>query len=550
LVPTMANRILVIALALVPVFSFRHNRVGHDHSINHMNKLLDEKLGPVSDTDTSTTYFYDNAVVDHFDGNFVSPGASWSQRFYVDTKFWGGEGYPVFLMIGGEGPQSAPSSRLLMWSLAEEHSALMISLEHRYYGESQPVPDMSNENMQYLTSEQALEDIAHFVAFINSLQPDVSVSVTTPEITLSSSTAKSKWVAYGGSYPGSLTTWVKLKYPALFAGTVGSSAPVAAEYDFIEYAEVVGTALAYPTIGGSSQCEDIIREGVNSLMFLLNSTTPMGSNPDIPQSLMPCSTMDNDLDLSTYQSEVFGNFQGAVQYNLMASRPWVSDACTAAVSAVSEGGSSLDGLAAATALFYNESLPFEERCIASSFQDDYLAFLDDINFSEKGCNLTCTADRQWIWQSCNEFGYFQTAVSETDTSNPFAAFTALNIDTAGKAVCEGAFDIENYNGPVADARGPAANTHYGARNVQGVNITMPNGSMDPWHALSVINTTDTFYDEKQKTAKTISIVEIDGTAHCRDMYAPGTFESVGVPDTEAILWAHAKISENVAFYLD
>jgi hypothetical protein len=515
-----------------------------------MNNILDEKVGPVEDTATSTTYFYDDALLDHFNGNFAAPVAHWSQRFYVDTAFWGGEGSPVFLYIGGEGPQSAVSSRMFMWTLAEEHNALMITLEHRYYGESQPVSDMSDENMRYLTSEQGLEDVARFVAYINSLSAGEASSSSTPSLTLSASTANSKWVAYGGSYPGSLTTWVKLKYPALFAGTVGSSAPVEAEYDFIQYAEVVGSALAYPTIGGSSLCEDTVREGVSALMALVNSTDPMGSSSDIPESLMPCSTMDNDLDLSTYQAEVFGNFQGAVQYNLMAFRPWVSDICDSITDTVNNGGSSLDALAAATALFYNESLPFEDRCIASSFQDDYIDILSDIEFSPMGCNLTCTADRQWIWQSCNEFGFFQTAVSDTDTTNPFAAFTALNIDTAGKAVCEGAFGMSDYVGPVFDARGPAANTHYGARDVQGVNITMPNGNMDPWHALGVINATDPFYSSSQDTAKSINIVEIDGTAHCRDMYAPDTFDDVGVPDTEAIKWAHASISDAVAHYLE
>ena len=45
-------------------------------------------------------------------------------------------------------------------------------------------------------------------------------------------------MAFGGSYPGNLATWIKLKYPALLDGTVGSSAPVFAEYDYIQYAEV------------------------------------------------------------------------------------------------------------------------------------------------------------------------------------------------------------------------------------------------------------------------------------------------------------------------
>eukprot|EP00965_Chrysotila_dentata_P208490 6184718-Pleurochrysis_carterae.AAC.6 len=35
---------------------------------------------------------------------------------------------------GGEGPQGAPSPNLFMWTLAEKHKALMIALEHRFYG--------------------------------------------------------------------------------------------------------------------------------------------------------------------------------------------------------------------------------------------------------------------------------------------------------------------------------------------------------------------------------------------------------------------------------
>ena len=42
-----------------------------------------------------------------------------------------GEGYPVFLYIGGEGPQAAPSDRLFMYELAKTHGALMLALEVR-----------------------------------------------------------------------------------------------------------------------------------------------------------------------------------------------------------------------------------------------------------------------------------------------------------------------------------------------------------------------------------------------------------------------------------
>jgi hypothetical protein len=49
----------------------------------------------------------------------------------------------------------------------------------------------------------------------------------------------------------------------------------------------------------------------------------------------------------------------------------------------------------------------------------------------------------------------------------------------------------------------------------------------------------------------VSVVELDGTGHCRDMYAPGAFAKLPVPivDTPSVQWAHAKISADVARYL-
>jgi serine protease 16 len=213
-----------------------------DHAINVVEQALDAAGAaprkPSAD-DAASTHFYDSAVKDHFTTSIATAKEpKWSQRYYVDSTFWKGEGYPVFLYIGGEGPQSAPSSRLFMWTLAEQHGALMISLEHRYYGESWPVPDMTDENLVYLTSEQALSDIARFVTYVNSVDPAAAPdgdANSSPPLVLPASTAASKWVAFGGSYPGNLATWLKLKYPALVEGVVGSSAPVFAEYDFVQY---------------------------------------------------------------------------------------------------------------------------------------------------------------------------------------------------------------------------------------------------------------------------------------------------------------------------
>lgn len=39
-----------------------------------------------------------------------------------------------------------------------------------------------------------------------------------------------------------------------------------------------------------------------------------------------------------------------------------------------------------------------------------------------------------------------------------------------------------------------SNAAYGGRAVEGINITLVNGSMDPWHSLGVINSTSPFYN--------------------------------------------------------
>ena len=74
------------------------------------------------------------------------------------------------------------------------------------------------------------------------------------------------------------------------------------------------------------------------------------------------------------------------------------------------------------------------------------------------------------------------------------------------------------------------NTNYGNRDYHGEHATLVNGNMDPWHALGIVNRTDAFYHSciggicsEQSVPKSSTIVTIEGTAHCRDMYRPNLF---------------------------
>ena len=62
---------------------------------------------------------------------------------------------------------------------------------------------MSDASLQYLSSEQALADLASFIAAMKD-KYDL--------------TENNKWISFGGSYPGALSAWLRLKYPHLISG--------------------------------------------------------------------------------------------------------------------------------------------------------------------------------------------------------------------------------------------------------------------------------------------------------------------------------------------
>uniref|UniRef100_A0A914PG36 Serine carboxypeptidase S28 family protein n=1 Tax=Panagrolaimus davidi TaxID=227884 RepID=A0A914PG36_9BILA len=119
-----------------------------------------------------------------------------------------------------EGPSSAFSvlSPLhLIW--AQNVSAGIWSLEHRFYGKSQPFKEQNVENLRYLSSEQYLADVANFIRTQNR-----NLNLSNP-----------KWVVFGGSYSGSLALWFRQLYPDIAIGAVGSSAPIQPILDFYGY---------------------------------------------------------------------------------------------------------------------------------------------------------------------------------------------------------------------------------------------------------------------------------------------------------------------------
>lgn len=112
-----------------------------------------------------------------------------------------------------------------MWEIAEEFQALLVFAEHRYYGESLPygAESFSDKNkLGYLTSQQALADYVDLITYlkiknhrkIRSINSHVyDTAMSDDELTLANPV-----IAFGGSYGGMLSAWIRMKYPAVVEG--------------------------------------------------------------------------------------------------------------------------------------------------------------------------------------------------------------------------------------------------------------------------------------------------------------------------------------------
>jgi len=197
-------------------------------------------------------------------------------------------------MIGGEGEANPVWMTTGAWKdYAANVNGAMMLLEHRYYGKSHPTEDLSVKNLNWLTSQQALADIAGFITAIN-IQHNID----------------SRWIALGGSYPGSLAAWARLKYPHLIHGSVSTSGPLKAKADFFEYLEVVTDALneARP------DCSNTLNDAIKKVQVMTRKRSNWST---ITKMFNLCSAFNGNslVDITNLFEALVGNFEGIVQYN-------------------------------------------------------------------------------------------------------------------------------------------------------------------------------------------------------------------------------------------
>jgi len=77
--------------------------------------------------------------------------------------------------------------------------------------------DLSTANLRFLSVDQVLADTAEFVA---NIRLKYAIRLTT------------KWIAFGGSYAGSLAMWMRMNYPKLIHAAISSSGSLISKLEY------------------------------------------------------------------------------------------------------------------------------------------------------------------------------------------------------------------------------------------------------------------------------------------------------------------------------
>jgi len=347
---------------------------------------------------------------------------------------------------------------------------MIIALEHRFYGQSQPFGEITTDNLVYLSSEQALADLAYFIETILQQYgvPDAPV------------------ITFGCSYSGALAAWFRMKYPTVTIASVASSAPVQAVLDFWKYNDVVNNSFA--DLAGE-ECDARIQEATNAVESLLQSTAGIQKLQTLFQTCGPIKTQE---DIENFMSSLMGNFEGVVQYNDDNRNP-ISKTYDIKYICNMMTNSSVDALTAYVNVNTLMLNIYGESCLDASYADLVAAT----------SNSTPPNDgKSWTYQTCTEFGYFQTTDSE---HQPFGNQVPLSFYTQ---LCDDVFGIDPNS---IGASINQTNIDYGGSNIPAngpTNIIFVNGDVDPWHSLGVTHQISPF----------LPAILIHGTAHCSNVY--------------------------------
>jgi len=290
-------------------------------------------------------------------------------------------------------------------------------------------------------------------------------------------------VTFGCSYSGMLSSFFRNQFPHLAMAAVAGSSPILAKLDFPEYDATVKTVLEkYP----SSKYNNCASATVN--FFKLVKSYAIDQRSLLVNTLNICEKLD--FYLSDLISALSGFVQGVVQTNNA-----------------------------------DNGYPAQTMCtLLNQFPDSYNGF---VNYFKNQLNGQClvtnpypnsmyntSSDRSWLFQTCTEYGFFQTDIQ----SGIFGSSLDLKYYLNGCARVFGANLVPDID---------TTNYYFGGLS-GGSNILYTNGLNDPWANLGLT-----------KNSTNALVYMYDG-AHCAPFHKASTQDPSSLIQTRLAIKSFVK----------
>ncbi|KAI0368439.1 peptidase S28 [Pilatotrama ljubarskyi] len=407
-----------------------------------------------------TVYYFDQ-LIDHDDPSL----GTFKQRYWFGYQYYE-PGGPIILMNPGEQDASGAvgylDNQTITGYIADRFNGAVIVLEQRFFGESNPYPDLSVKSFRVHTLQQAIDDLEYFAK---------NVSLPMPGGDRLSAPGKAPWILVGGSYSGALTSYAMYNKPNLFYAGYASSAVVEAIADFWGYFEPIRLSMpkncSADVEAVISFVDEVLMSKNASQIKALKENFGLGglSHDDDFAAALYAPLQDwQDLQPTYGPGGAFYEFCDALE---------VDDGSVAGPE-----GRGLENALLAWGEYYRKSY------ISSYCGSDVEECFGTYNASSQRWTSTevNNSDRSWEWLTCTEFGFWfdgapkdrRTLVSRTITP----AYSERQCVTRFA-------EAFNQSAPVSFLNALGVNMKYGGWNTTTERLIFVNGQRDPWREATV-----------------------------------------------------------------
>ncbi|KAG8902532.1 hypothetical protein FRB99_004367 [Tulasnella sp. 403] len=448
-------------------------------------------------------YFFDQ-LLDHHNPSL----GTFKQRYFFNDTLWKGQGSAIVILNPGE--QSADGFDLELTSLGSLQRVLMESLgaagviiEHRYWGLSSPFQNLTTENMEYLSVNQAIEDIKYFAENVQLPWSRMNV----PGVT-SSHPTDVPWCLFE-TYSGLLAAYTQEKHPDTFAASWASSAPVQAQGDFWQYYEPIEEGMPKNC---SSDAALVIRTIDQTL---LNGT--VAAKTQLKESFGLESLMNDDFGnaiiapIRNWQKMFAGSYNASGEDLFFRWCDAMEKFPNGTVNTSPEGiglPHALEGYAS----FFKKNYPGKRCPGQGGARYSTYDYTSDIYTDWTVDNMF---NRQWTWMTCNEFGWWQ----DGDPGNYSGIVSSLVTEKWSLRRCN--YMFPNANGTPGNYNPNMAGTNaiYNGWNLTAQRLFVVNGQYDPWRSASLSST----WVPQMPVSSLQPIEVVAGGHHCWDFNLHGAY---------------------------